>query len=136
MIFSAWLTPNAGKDLGAWGEERAAEAYRQKGFRIFDKNFFNRTGKRLGEIDLIAVKDVLIVFVEVKTRTSDRFGTPAESVGEHKQRRILKACKLFLLQNPQFSDYNQRIDVVEILADIDRKVKSVNIIENAIEDSR
>ncbi|MCL5435884.1 MAG: YraN family protein [Patescibacteria group bacterium] len=122
--------------LGEWGEEHIAGLYRSRGFKILDKNFYNRKGKRLGEIDLVAAKDKLLVFVEVKTRVSLRFGTPAEAVDVFKQRRLLAACKYFLAQNPEFSEHVCRIDVAEVLADVDKNPKSVNIIENAIEDNR
>lgn len=124
------------RSLGEWGEDHIAGLYRSRGFRILDKNYFNRKGKRLGEIDLIAVKDKLLVFVEVKTRASLKFGTPAEAVDVFKQRRLLSASKHFLAQNPEFFDYACRIDVAEVLTDVDKISKSVNIIENAIEDNR
>ena len=130
---SSFLKP---KSLGEWGEGHVAGLYRNRGFKIFDRNYFNRKGKRLGEIDLVAIKDRLVVFVEVKTRTSARFGTPAEAVNIFKQQRLLKACKWFLQNHPEFADYQQRIDVVAIIADVDKTVKSVNIIENAVEDDR
>jgi putative endonuclease len=122
--------------LGAWGEEHVAGWYRSRGFKILDKNFYNRKGKRLGEIDLVALKEKLLVFVEVKTRVSSRFGAPAEAVDIFKQRRLISACKYFLAQNPRFSDHTCRIDVAEVFSDIDRNPISVNIIENAIEDNR
>ena len=106
------------KPLGEWGEDYIADIYSRRGFKIFGKNYFNRKGKRLGEIDLVALKDKLLVFVEVKTRTSDRFGTPAEAVNSWKQQRLLLACKSFLLENPQFANYACRIDVAELVTDV------------------
>lgn len=124
------------KSLGEWGEDYIAGLYKRKGYKIFDTNYFNRHGRRLGEIDLVALKDKLLVFVEVKTRTSARFGTPAEAVNFWKQQRLLSACKYFMVENPQFAGYDCRIDVAELLTGLDRKPQLVNIIENAVEDNR
>ena len=129
--FSSWFSK---KDLGAWGENYIAGLYQRKGYKILDTNYFNRQGKQVGEIDLIAVKDKNLVFVEVKTRTSEAYGTPAESVTGWKQQRLRKACQLFLHRNPRYADYNYRIDVAELKTDLDRKNNCVRIIENAIED--
>lgn len=125
----------AQQTLGRWGEDYIASLYERKGYRIFGKNLFNRIGKQLGEIDLVAVKGRDLVFVEVKTRTSSAFGSPAEAVTGWKQSRLVKACKYFLSGHPEFADYNCRIDVAELSTDIDRNRKSVKIIENAVEDS-
>jgi len=123
------------KSLGQWGEEQAAEIYKSKGFEVLDRNYFNRRGKQVGEIDLVAAKDKLIVFIEVKTRSSDRYGSPADAVNQFKQQKLLKSCKIFIQNHPQYQEYQMRIDVVEIKANLDRSEKSVNIIENAVEDS-
>lgn len=122
------------QDLGAWGESLAAKVYEKDGYKILDKNFFNRFGKQLGEIDLIAFKPGLIVFVEVKTRTNEKFGTPAEAVDRQKRRKLIQACKYFQSINPQFANFSFRIDVAEVKTSLDRDDKYVNIIENAVED--
>lgn len=121
--------------LGQWGEEHVESLYKQKGYSIIEKNYFNRRGKRVGEIDLVARKDRMIVFVEVKTRTSERFGTPGEAVTYTKQRRLVRACKRFLASHPQFAEFSCRIDVAEVRTDLDKTNTSVTILENAVEDS-
>lgn len=123
------------KSLGQWGEDEVASLYEQRGFRIVARNYFNREGRRLGEIDLVAVKDRMLVFVEVKTRTSKAFGSAAEAVTFWKQQRILKASKRFLALHREFSDYTCRIDVAEVMVDLDRTNRSVRILENAVEDN-
>lgn len=81
--------------LGAEGE-RAAKAYlKTQGFRILHENY----STPLGEIDLIAQEDGVVVFVEVKTRTSGEFGPPQASVTRQKQRQIVKVAELFLQRN-------------------------------------
>lgn len=74
----------ARKRLGTSGEDAAARFYRRHGYEIVVRNWRIREG----EIDLICRRDGEIVFVEIKTRTSDRFGTGAEAVTPDKQRRL------------------------------------------------
>src|SRR3989344_8341959 len=68
------------QSLGSWGEDYIASEYKKKGYKILDKNYFNRKGKQLGEIDFIALKDRDLAFVDVKTRTNTAYGRPGESV--------------------------------------------------------
>ncbi len=58
------------------GENAAAEFLKKKGYVILERNF----RKGYGEIDIIAVKKGTLVFVEVKTRSSDKFGTPLDAI--------------------------------------------------------
>lgn len=95
--------------LGAEGE-RAAKAYLQaKGFRILRENY----STPLGEIDLIAREGDVIVFVEVKARTSGEFGPPQASVTLAKQRQIVGVAKLYL-QRERLSETACRFDVVAV----------------------
>lgn len=96
--------------LGAEGE-RAAKAYlKSQGFRILHENY----STPLGEIDLIAQEGAVVVFVEVKTRTSSEFGPPQASVTRHKQRQIVKVAELFL-QRHRLSGAACRFDVVAVM---------------------
>jgi putative endonuclease len=72
--------------LGQEGEERAAQFLVQKGYRILERNYRTRSG----EIDLIALHKDEVVFVEVKTRTSDAFGAPELAVNPRKQGRMIR----------------------------------------------
>ena len=114
------------RNLGAWGEERAARYLRLRAYRILDRNY--RT--RLGEIDLIARRGGFLVFVEVKLRKNDRFGEAREFVNRAKQERILSAAQRWLQENP--SELQPRFDVIEIYAPDgpEGRVK-INHIENA-----
>ena len=112
---------------GAWGEAVAAAYLRKKGYRIVQQNF----STRFGEIDLIVQDARYIVFVEVKTRKSDRFGAAREAVDLHKQRRLIATAEQWLQRNP--TNLQPRFDVVEIYGEEDPPVRSIEHIENAFD---
>jgi putative endonuclease len=70
--------------LGAAGERRVSRWYRRRGYEVLDHNWRCRDG----ELDLVLRKGDVVVFCEVKTRSSTRFGSPLEAVTPAKQRRI------------------------------------------------
>ncbi len=88
----------AGRAKGAWvgrqGEQLASEYLKKQGVRLLARNY-NVHG---GEIDLIGYRRGGLLFFEVKTRTGDRWGTPAEAIGEQKLRCIERAAHAFLRQ--------------------------------------
>ncbi|MBI4363364.1 MAG: YraN family protein [Candidatus Doudnabacteria bacterium] len=118
--------------LGKIAEELAAEHYRQQGFQILERNFFPKFGKRMGELDIICLKNKDLVFVEVKARTSNRFGSSLEAVDFFKQQKLVRTAKLFINLHPQYRNCNPRIDVASV--DVDNPLKPVIILANAIED--
>lgn len=123
--------------IGRLGEEIAQKEYFKLGFKILDKNVFNRSGKQAGEIDFIALSKHRIIFVEVKSRSSEvsRFGRPEEAVNIYKQIKLLKAVKIFLLTHPEFENLVPSIDVCLVNIDeVDTSLNSVKIISNAVED--
>ena len=97
--------------LGKQGEEWAARYLEQRGFTIVARN--HRTP--VGELDIIARDRRYLLFVEVKTRRSLAFGTPAEAVGAHKQRQILRAAQWYLTA-ARYPGLQPRFDVVSVLA--------------------
>lgn len=74
--------------LGRWGERVAERHYRRDGYRVLARNW--RCGS--GEIDLILEHAGTIVFCEVKTRSSEAFGHPAEAVDQRRQGRLRRAA--------------------------------------------
>ncbi|HHW92182.1 MAG TPA: YraN family protein [Firmicutes bacterium] len=98
------------KEIGQLGEEMALRYLRRQGYRILERNF----RCRLGEIDLIAREKEELVFIEVKTRTSTRFGLPQEAVNWEKQRRLSRLAQFYLVSRG-LAGINCRFDVVAIL---------------------
>jgi putative endonuclease len=84
--------PSGRQALGNHGETLTAEWYVQHGYEIVERNW--RVAE--GEIDVVARRDRVLVFCEVKTRTSDRFGTAAEAVTTAKQRRLRRLAAAYL----------------------------------------
>ena len=99
------------KVLGKKGERLVAEYLKKQGCTILKRNY--RTP--FGEADIIAEDGEEIAFVEVKTRTSDSYGTPSEAVGKDKRQRYQKIAKCYWLQTGE--EPNARFDVAEVWAD-------------------
>lgn len=98
-------------DLGKWGENQAMEFLQNLDYHILEVNW--RWGK--AEIDLIAQKGNVIVFVEVKTRSTEAFGLPVDFVSDKKQEMMLEAAGIFLENNPHLGDVEARFDIVSIV---------------------
>ena len=94
--------------------EQLARAYlRKHGLRQLDANY----RCRLGEIDLVMRDRDTLVFVEVRYRRTEAFGSAAETVGVAKQRRIIKAASRYLQQHPRWANDLCRFDVISISGD-------------------
>lgn len=93
---------------------------KKKGYKIIECNYSNE----IGEIDIIAKQQDILVFVEVKFRSTSAFGLPREAVGNYKQNKIRKTALLYLQINDLF-DCNIRFDVIDILGE------EITHIENA-----
>ena len=100
------------KEIGAFGEKVAGEWLKKNGYAIIERNFRCRAG----EIDIIACRGGTLVFTEVKTRTGDAFGTPAEAVDRRKQLHMRRAASWYL-QMHRIRSTPVRFDVVEVLID-------------------
>ena len=112
--------------LGRKGEELAADLLKDSGYKILYRNY--RT--KLGEIDIIAKDKETVCFIEVKTRSSDRFGCGSEAVLRLKQRQIAKAALSFLKEK-QFLDKKARFDVVSL--DCSSLEPKLDLIKDAFE---
>ena len=110
------------RTFGTEGESAARDYLVSKGAKILEMNYRRPSG----EIDIIAKFRKTVLFVEVKRRSSLRFGRPCEAVDAHKQAHILKTAMLYLQENG-LDDVPVRFDVIEVLPD------GINHIENAFE---
>jgi len=111
-------------DLGRKGEYLAKELLEKAGYEILDENWTH--GKL--EVDLIAYKDKVMIFTEVKTRTGNWFGEPEDFVDERKQKLLAEAADEYIyLMNHQGE---VRFDIISVLFD-----KQTNYTINHIEDA-
>lgn len=97
-------------DLGKKGEELAITYLKSKGFKIIEKNLRNR----FGELDIIANDHGILVFIEVKTRTSELFGSPILGVNEKKQIRLRNLALRYIAEKG-LVEKEVRFDVLGIL---------------------
>ena len=110
-------------DLGRDGEDLAVDFLKNAGYKILERNWrFERK-----EVDIIARKENLVVIVEVKTRSTDYFGKPEESVTRAKQRFLIEAADVYL-QELGF-EAEARFDIISIVKK--KGVFEINHIEEA-----
>jgi putative endonuclease len=117
------------KELGDRGERIAALYLEKKGYAILRRNYRVKGG----EIDIIAEKESVIAFVEVKTRTPDYISDGFDAITKTKQKLIIRASAVYSQQNPH--DLQPRFDAVRIVID-GKKVTGFNYIENAFDNSK
>jgi len=86
--------------------------------------------KRYSEIDIVALEENTLVFVEVKTRLSDQYGSPEEAVTPWKLRQIAKAGQFYKLIHPELPDL-LRVDVVAVELTSEGEPKEIRLIKNA-----
>jgi putative endonuclease len=103
--------PLAG-DHGRLGEDLAYRYLRRHGCTVVARNYAARSGA--GEVDLVAWEGGVLVFVEVKTRSSADFGAPEEAVDGEKQRRIAIAAREYG-RRAQVDDTRTRFDIVSVM---------------------
>ena len=108
------------KRVGNIGEAKAVSFLKQKGYKIIELNYTNK----IGEIDIIAKDKEVLVFVEVKARSSDKFGMGREAVNFRKQQKIRLVAQGYLKYKKLF-DVSCRFDVLDVMND------EITHIENA-----
>lgn len=108
------------KIYGMQGEQKALKYLKHKKYKIVQTNYINA----LGEIDIIAKTKTHVVFVEVKSRSNQVYGTAGEAVNSAKQRKIRQVAQIFLKQN-SIENALCRFDVLEVYEN------QINHIENA-----
>ena len=113
--------------LGKEGEETAIKFLQRRGYRILTRNFKNK----LGEIDIVAKEAETICFIEVKTRTSDVFGTPLDAISKLKQHKLSQVAISYLKANNLMNE-EARFDIVSITKD-SRGNDNIEVLKNAFE---
>jgi putative endonuclease len=111
--------------VGKSGEEAAVLYLQNKKYTILDRNFRMRGG----EIDIIARTEDIIVFVEVKARTSEYYGGALEAITPYKLRAVQKSAEYYLFTHPNLP-YSYRIDVLAIQTDELGNALAINHLEN------
>ncbi|MDP2683802.1 MAG: YraN family protein [bacterium] len=122
------MTKQTNRILGKQGEEMAADLLKGKGYQILDQN--NST--KWGELDLIVSKNNTLIFVEVKLKTTEDYGTPEEMIGEFKLAQVRRTAEMYLLNNPDIATkYEQyQIDAVCIVGPSGDEAKRITHYEN------
>ena len=113
------------REIGNIGEEMAVKKLKKLGYKIIARNF----SCKMGEIDIIANDGEYLVFVEVRLRSRNSYGTAAETVDKYKQRKIIKTAEVYMMKtNSSFAP--SRFDVVAISAD-DKGKYEIEVIKDA-----
>jgi len=113
-------------NLGKIGEALACNYLRRCGYFILDRNY--RT--KIGEIDIVAQDGKVLVFVEVKTRRSDAYGLPEESVSTKKMHKLTRLAQLYIRNKRRYNS-EARFDIVSILMPDRFGKRSIKLIKNA-----
>lgn len=116
--------------LGKLGENYAENYLVSKNYQIIKTNYYTR----FGEIDIIAIDPITkeIAFVEVKTRTSNEFGSPAEAITRTKKQRLFKTALHFLNSSTKKLSRYWRIDVIGLELDQKNSLKKINHLKNIL----
>ena len=116
------------KEIGNLGEKIACKYLQKNNYKIITCNY----QKQIGEVDIIAQspEDVL-VFFEIKARTSHKYGTGAESVNKAKQEKLVKTAYTYLQEN-NIENQNFRIDVISIDLNMKNRKSKVTHYRNAV----
>jgi len=121
------------KQIGNLGEKVAENYLKNKGYKILDRNYEFRIfgAPQKGEIDIIAQKNNIINFVEVKTlKNADNF-LPEEKVDFQKQRKLVKAAESWLMKKKIPLDTQWQIDIIAVEISQNNKAK-IRHLENAV----
>jgi putative endonuclease len=116
------------KEKGNLGEILARDYLKKNKYRILETNYRCRSG----EIDIIAVQAKTLVFIEVRTKSNNNFGSPEESITVSKMEHFESAVFQYLQTHRDLPEL-WRIDLVAVELDVNSRAKRIEIIENAFE---
>ena len=114
--------------LGRRGEELARRRLESLGYVIVGKN--HRT--KQGEIDLVAMHEGTLVFVEVRTKRGASFGSPEESITPSKRAHLIASAQEYVSSN-EVAECDWRIDLVAVEMDSSGRLQRIEVVENAVE---
>lgn len=97
------------QEIGKRGEKKAEEYLKKSGYKILEKNFYSY----FGELDIVALEEKTIIFIEVKTRSSLEYGLPSEAVTKLKIKHMYKTAEYYLYKRNLYG-MDVRFDVIEI----------------------
>ena len=125
-------------EVGQKGEEIASKYLEKKGFTIQDRNY----RKKWGEIDIVAIKDKVLHFVEVKTVSRRSFGghfeqevnnfRPEDNMHPWKLKRLTRAIQTYILEKYPRIEPEWQFDLVCVFLDMERRVAKVKLVENLV----
>ncbi|SFB27416.1 YraN family protein [Clostridium frigidicarnis] len=115
------------KSIGFYGESLACTILKSNGYKLLERNF----SCKFGEIDIIALKDHILCFIEVKTRTSSKYGFPCESINYYKQKKLGRLAQFYVIKKG-LTNHFLRFDALEIFLNSIDNNYDFNLIENAI----
>lgn len=115
-------------DVGHRGEEIARKLLKKRGYRILDTNVRGY----FGEIDIVARQKRCHVFVEVRTKSGDAFGTPEESITQQKKNKLITCALAYVASHPELHESEWRIDVVAVELDKNGRQVRAEILESAV----
>jgi len=114
-------------EFGSWAEDYVAQYLRSRGYAVVENNY----RKPWGEIDIIAEKEGVLIFVEVKANKYERVGfEPENRVSPEKLRRLMRAIQTYLAVKKYDPDQEWQIDVVALTLDQNRGVAKIKHFKN------
>lgn len=110
--------------IAVLGEDKACDYLKKLGFKILERNY----RKTYGEIDIIALDQDVLAFIEVKTRTSSQFGTPLEGITYWKLKSLIKTAQYYKMTHPKLPE-SLRIDAISVILNGDQ-TESIELTKN------
>jgi len=131
-------TPTEKQIIGRVGEDLTSDFLKQKGFSVISRNYL----KPWGEIDIVAKKDSLLLFVEVKTVTRNCVGgtvpretgnyEPEDNIHPWKRKRLLRVIQTYLLEQEGYDDLEWRVDVACVYLTPEKKLIKIDWLEDIV----
>jgi putative endonuclease len=118
------------QQLGRWGEDAAAAELERRGYAIATRNWRCPAG----EVDIVARRGSIWVFVEVRARRGDAFGSPEESLTAAKQARMVAVAEHYLAEH-ELDEVDWRLDLVALELDHAGHLIRLEVLENVVEDT-